>query len=129
MCGPLSDIRKYTEVGTDPLAAGREQKVDYVLASNYQIADGRIKVTSQLLDVLTGKVEDTFTIATDAASLFSAEDAIANDIGNKLLARFGSAGTELQAKRGTNNEEAYRSYLQAMNIGEERGITEFIQGS
>lgn len=29
---------------------------------------------------------------------------------------------QILAKRGTNNDEAYRSYLLAMNVGEERGV-------
>ncbi|MEJ7578461.1 MAG: serine/threonine-protein kinase, partial [Pyrinomonadaceae bacterium] len=35
---PLSATRKYADIGQDPIAAGREQQVDYVLASNYQLA-------------------------------------------------------------------------------------------
>ena len=47
------------------------------------------------------------------------QDAIANDIGNKLLAQFGSRENNLTAKRGTSNEEAYRLYLQAGFIFED----------
>lgn len=36
---PLSATRKYADVAQDPIAAGREQQVDYVLASNYQLSD------------------------------------------------------------------------------------------
>jgi serine/threonine protein kinase len=44
---PLSATRKYADVGQDPLAAGKEQLVDYVLASNYQLAGGKIRLTAQ----------------------------------------------------------------------------------
>jgi tetratricopeptide (TPR) repeat protein len=54
--------------------------------------------------------------------LFSAQDAITNDIGNRLLARFGYDAVGSPAVRGTNNEEAYGFYLLAMNLSEERGI-------
>jgi TolB-like protein len=94
---PLNATRKYTEIAQDPVAAGREQKVDYVLGSNYQLADGKIRITSQLFNVANGQIEDTFTVATDSANLFSAQDAIANDIGNRLLARFGSYGSEFRS--------------------------------
>jgi tetratricopeptide (TPR) repeat protein len=53
--------------------------------------------------------------------LFSAQDAIANDLAKRLLARFGSEAIGFEAKRGTNNEEAYGLYLLAMNSSEERG--------
>lgn len=119
---PLSATRKYMEIEQDLIAAGREQKVDYVLASNYQIANGRIKVTSQLLNVATGKVEDTFSVEKDGANLFSAQEAIAADLGGRINARFGTESTEFRSKRGTNNEEAYSLYFQAVNLSEERGV-------
>lgn len=109
---PLSATRKYSDVESDPLAAGQEQKVDYVLASNYQIADGKIRITSQLLDVATGQMVETYKSEKPAAALFATQDAIAAEIGSKLMAAFGIAGTSPKPKRGTNNEEAYRLYLQ-----------------
>jgi tetratricopeptide (TPR) repeat protein len=102
----------------DFIEIGKEQNVDFVLASNYQIANGKIKVTSQLLDVATGKVEDTFTVEKDSTNLFSAQDAIAAAIGTKLIARFGGANNGYEPKRGTTSEEAYRLYLQGMYLVE-----------
>jgi TolB-like protein len=108
----LHAVRKYVEMDRDFIEIGKEQNVDFVLASNYQIANGKIKVTSQLLDVATGKVEDTFTVEKDSTNLFSAQDAIAAAIGTKLIARFGGANNGYEPKRGTTSEEAYRLYLQ-----------------
>ncbi len=98
---PLSAVRKYTDVALDPLAVAREQKVDYVLSSGYQIANGRIKVTSQFVNAATGDVEDTFTIAADAGNLFSAQDTIAEDIRRRLRARIGAAAAGAPTKGGT----------------------------
>src|SRR5688572_19030286 len=53
---PLDAVRKYEEIDQDPLVIGREEVVDYVLSSNYQLADGRIQITAQLFDVNTGTV-------------------------------------------------------------------------
>lgn len=124
---PLSATRKYSEIEQDPIAAGRQQKVDYVLASNYQIANGRIKVTAQLLSVATGKAEDTISVEKDATDLFSAQDAIAAGIGSRILARFGAASTGFRSVRGTNSEAAYSLYLQAMNLSEERGVQNVVK--
>jgi hypothetical protein len=44
---PLSAMRQYTDLAQDPVAAGREQKTDYVLASNYQLADGNCRCPEQ----------------------------------------------------------------------------------
>jgi DNA-binding winged helix-turn-helix (wHTH) protein/tetratricopeptide (TPR) repeat protein len=110
----LSSVRKYTEVDPDPIAAGLDQKVDYILASSYQLANGQIRVNSNLLNVATGKVEGTFTSEYDAGNAFAAHDAIVENIGNKILVWFGSEVTEFKSKRGTSSVEAYQNYLQAM---------------
>ena len=119
---PLSALRKYTAIDQDPLAAGREQRVDYVLASNYQLADGKIRISAQVINVASGEVEETVISEKDAKNVFSVQDAVANDIGNRLLARFGSGASDFRAKRGTDNQEAYRLYMMGMNLSEERGV-------
>jgi DNA-binding winged helix-turn-helix (wHTH) protein/tetratricopeptide (TPR) repeat protein len=113
---PLSATRKYADLEQDPVAAGREQKTDYVLAANYQIADGRIRVTAQLFNVASGQIEETKIIEKDTGSVFAVQDAVAGEVGNFLLARFAATESPPLAKRGTTNEEAYRLYLQGRNL-------------
>jgi serine/threonine protein kinase/Tfp pilus assembly protein PilF len=113
---PLSATRKYTDIEQDPIAAGREQQVDYVIASTYQLADGKIRITAQLLNVASGLIEEPYTIEKDAANAFAMQDAIASDLSNKLLSRFGTTSSRPTAQRGTTNEEAYLSYLQGRNL-------------
>jgi DNA-binding winged helix-turn-helix (wHTH) protein/tetratricopeptide (TPR) repeat protein len=117
---PLSATRKYADIAQDPLAAGREQQVDYVLASNYQLAGGKIKVTAQLINVASGQIEETYKSEKEAGDVFAMQDAIAGEVGNILLARFVTTSSSLTAKRGTINEEAYRLYLQAMYLYDKR---------
>lgn len=117
---PLSATRKYAEIEQDPLAAGKEQQVDYVLASNYQLASGKIRVTSQLFNVASGQIEETYKSEKDVADVFAMQDAIAVDIGNILSGRFDSTSILPTAKRGTTNEEAYRLYLQGMYLSDKR---------
>ena len=117
---PLSATRKYAEVEQDPLAAAKEQQVDYVLASNYQLAGGKIRVTAQLIDVASGQIEDTYKIEKEAGDLFGMQDAVAHEFGNRLMARFALTSSMLAAKRGTTIEEAYRHYLQGKNLTRQR---------
>ncbi|HEY0461379.1 MAG TPA: protein kinase [Pyrinomonadaceae bacterium] len=117
---PLSAIRKYADIEQDPLAAGREQQADYVLASNYQIAGGRIRVTAQLLNVETGQIEETYKSEKEASDVFAMQDAVANDVGKLLQARFAFTAGTPAAKRGTENEEAYRLYLQGKYFNNKR---------
>ncbi|HEY8560103.1 MAG TPA: protein kinase [Pyrinomonadaceae bacterium] len=117
---PLSAIRKYAEIEQDPLAAGREQQADYVLASNYQIAGGKVRVTAQLFNVETGQAEETYKSEKDANDVFATQDAIADEVGKLLQARFTLTSGTPTAKRGTENEEAYRLYLQGMYFNDKR---------
>jgi DNA-binding winged helix-turn-helix (wHTH) protein/TolB-like protein/Tfp pilus assembly protein PilF len=116
----LSSVRDYSSDKIDPIVVGQEQRVDYVLTSNYQIADGRIKVTAQLLNVSSGNIEESFQIQQPVADVFAAQDAIAADIGNKLLARFNVSPGGAVKGRGTNSEEAYRLYQQGMLLMDKR---------
>jgi eukaryotic-like serine/threonine-protein kinase len=111
---PLSLMRKYADVGQEPLAAGREQKADYVLASNYQLEGGKIHISAELWNVASGQIEDTYKSEKDTADVFAMQDAIASEVENVLSARFGTIPSGRTAKRGTANEEAYRLYLQGM---------------
>jgi eukaryotic-like serine/threonine-protein kinase len=121
---PLSVMRKYADVGQDPLAAGREQRADYVLASNYQLGGGKIRITVQLFNVASGQIEETYKSEKDAADIFAMQDAIASEVGNLLSARFGTTLSGRTAKRGTANEEAYRLYLQGMYLYGKRNTAE-----
>lgn len=109
---PLSATRQYADITQDALAAGREMQVDYVVASNYQITNGKIRVTAQLFNVSTGQAEEIYKSEKETGNIFATQDAIASEVGNKLLARFSATENSLSAKRGTTNEEAYRLYLQ-----------------
>ncbi|MCA1626368.1 MAG: serine/threonine-protein kinase, partial [Acidobacteria bacterium] len=121
---PLSATRKYADINQDPIAAGREQQVDYVLASNYQLAGGRIRVTSQFFNVTSGQIEETYKSEKDAGDIFAMQDAVADEVGKLLLARFAFTLETPAARRGTENEEAYRLYLQGMYFYDRRTATD-----
>jgi DNA-binding winged helix-turn-helix (wHTH) protein/TolB-like protein/Tfp pilus assembly protein PilF len=113
---PLSAVRRYADLELDPIAAGNEQKVDYVLAPYYQMADGKIRITAQLIDVKTGKTEESYDFAKNAAGLFALQDTVADELRSKLAVKFGTGSERPPTKRGTNNEEAYRLYQLAMTL-------------
>ena len=117
---PLSAIRRYADIEQDPLAAGREQKVDYVLTSNYQLANGRIRVTSQLLNVANGQIEDTYKAEKEASDIFAIQDAVADEVGKSLESRFASTSGSSASSQGTDSEEAYRLFLQGMYFYDRR---------
>lgn len=117
---PLSSTWKYLDTDVDVVAAGREQNVDFVLASTYQIVEGKIRVTAQLINVNTGSVEDTFKSERDLAGIFATQDAVAADVGGLILKRFGTLAGDPASARGTTNEEAYRLYLEGSYLVDRR---------
>ena len=121
---PLSATRKYADIAQDAITAGKEQQVDYVLVSNYQLVGGKIKVTSQLFDVATGHLEETYKSEKDAGDIFAMQDAIAGEVVSKLSERFAVTSSSPTAKRGTTNEEAYRKYLQGIYLYDKRTLAD-----
>lgn len=86
------------------------------------MANGKILVTSQLIDVETGAIEETLRSEKDSSDVFQMQDAISNDFGNIISRRFGKTENNLTAKRGTTNEDAYRLYLEGMNLADTRNL-------
>ncbi len=122
---PLSATRKYADIEQDAITAGKEQQVDYVLASNYQLVGGKIRITAQLLNVATGQIEETYKSSEkDASDVFAMQDAIAGEVENILLVRFATTSSSPIAKRGTTNKEAYRLFLQARYLVDKRNLGE-----
>lgn len=118
---PLSATRKYADINQDPIAAGREQQVDYVLASNYQLAGGKIRVTSELLNVASGEIVETYKSGEkETGNVFATQDQIAVEVGTLLLTRFNFKQNNPTKTRGTDNEEAYRLYLQGVYFNDKR---------
>lgn len=123
----VNAIRKYADLKADPITVGREQKVDYVLASNYQLATDRISITSQLFNVATEQMEGTYKTEKDSSNLFAMQDAVALEIGNRLLAQFATTSNAQTSKRGTTNEEAYRLYLQGTYLANMRNLEDALK--
>jgi serine/threonine-protein kinase len=121
---PLNATRLYRDLAQDPVDAGKEQRVDYVLSSTYQLAAGKIRITAQLLNVLTGVIENTYQVEKDTADMFAMQDAIADELGNKLLTQFATTSKRLTKGRGTTNEQAYRLYLQGMYFANNRNLAD-----
>ncbi|MBP9664575.1 MAG: winged helix-turn-helix domain-containing protein [Pyrinomonadaceae bacterium] len=117
----FSATSQYANIGQDPIAAGREQQVDYVLASKYQIADGKIRITSQLINVQSGQVEGSFKTEQQNSTIFAIQDAVAANIGGPILKKLDRKSSDLAEKRYTTNEEAYRLYIQGTVLAEKRG--------
>ena len=108
---PTSSVRKYGAPEQDPVAAGRELRVEAVLEGGVQRVGGRIRVTVQLVSVRDGaplwaeKFDEQFT------DIFAVQDRISEQVARALTLTLSSAENELLTKRYTENSEAYQLYL------------------
>jgi DNA-binding winged helix-turn-helix (wHTH) protein/TolB-like protein/Tfp pilus assembly protein PilF len=117
---PESAVEKYTRPDLDPLAAGREQKVDAVLDSRYQRSGDKIRFTLRLLRVADGAMLWADTFDQQSADLFAVEDALSGKVAAALRPTLGGVEKELLAKRYTSSPEAWQLYVRGRHLLHQR---------
>src|SRR5215831_1344503 len=108
---PISAVRGYVALDQDPVAAGREQKVDAVLDGSIQKAGDRIRVRVRLARVDTGATLWTDTFDDQLTDIFTVEDSISERVSGILVMKPTGEERALVAQHATNNPEAYQLYL------------------
>ncbi len=108
---PTSSILSFEEDVIDPIRAGRELSVDYILDGNIKKAGDRLRVTIQLLSVSDNAAVWATSIDETLSDVLTLEDTLSNKVIEVLLPQL--TGGELQefAKRGTEIPEAFEHYL------------------
>lgn len=107
---PTSSVRKYNG-SQDPVVAGRELGVAWVLDGSVQRSAMRMRATVQLVNVgdgaskWAGKFDDEFD------GIFGVEDSISEQVVHALTLKLTEEERALLAKRYTDNTEAYLAYL------------------
>jgi serine/threonine protein kinase/tetratricopeptide (TPR) repeat protein len=108
---PTSSVVRYSAPDSDPLKAGRELGVAYVLEGRVRRVGERIRVTVQLLDVRAGSTVWAGQFDESASDVLQLEDSISNHVAEALIPQL-TGGERLRlAKRGTDNADAYQEYL------------------
>jgi DNA-binding winged helix-turn-helix (wHTH) protein/tetratricopeptide (TPR) repeat protein len=108
---PTSAIQKYAGATPDPLAAGRELRVDAVLEGRLQREGERLRVSAQLLPtdgaplIWAGQLEER------RENLFALQDAIAERLAAALQLRPDGEQQRRLRCHYTESLEAYRSYV------------------
>ena len=108
---PISAVRRYTGLEQDPVAAGREQRVEAVLEGSFQRSGERIRVTVRLLKVGDGTALLTYKCEEQCTDLFAVQDAIAERVAAALALKLTGDERQLLAKHHTDNPEAYQLYV------------------
>ena len=106
--------------GQDPALVGREQRVDYVVASTYTLAGGRLRVTSDIYNVRTGSVEETLYYDGVVADVYGAGDIVAAAFSEKVLAKLNLDPIAPSTNRKTKSEQAWKHYVHGLMLNNKR---------
>ena len=108
---PTSSILSFEQDIIDPIRAGRELNVDYILDGSIKKAGDRLRVTIQLLSVSDNAAVWATSIDETLSDVLTLEDTLSNKVIEVLLPQL--TGGEMQefAKRGTEDPEAFEYYL------------------
>ena len=108
---PSSVIAKFQGLEIDPRQAGRELKVSAVLSAGFIRSGSRMRVTAQLLDVITGELLWSDRIDAEGGDILALQDMIAERILKGLKLELTESEQEKRGRLTTDNAEAYEEYL------------------
>ncbi|MBI1762016.1 MAG: winged helix-turn-helix domain-containing protein [Acidobacteria bacterium] len=108
---PTAAIRRYAGQTADPLAAGRELRVEAVLSANLQRQGQTLRVTAQLVRINDQHTLWSDTLDEQATRLFTLQDNLSARLAAALALPLSARDRERLTKHGTANIEAYQLYL------------------
>jgi DNA-binding winged helix-turn-helix (wHTH) protein/TolB-like protein/Flp pilus assembly protein TadD len=108
---PTSSVRKYMASDQDPIAAGREQRVDAVLEGSIQRLGDKMRLTVRLLNVEDGSTLWAYKCDEYCTDIFALQDRVSEQVVGVLALELTGDDRKLLAKHYTDNTEAYRLYL------------------
>jgi serine/threonine protein kinase/tetratricopeptide (TPR) repeat protein len=109
---PTSSVLRFSGGTHDPLVAGRDLGVHYIVDGSLRRSGNRLRVTAQLLSVGEGVSRWVEQFDEDSTDALQIEDSISEQVANALLPRLTRNEQRQLSKRGTDSAEAFESYLQ-----------------
>jgi serine/threonine protein kinase/Flp pilus assembly protein TadD len=106
-----SAVRKFISPDQDPVAAGRELKVDAVLETSMQRVGDRIRVNLRLVRVSDGSSLWTGKVEEQVNDTFAVQDRVAEQVARALVPQLTGNEKNLLAKHYTQNPEAHDLYM------------------
>ncbi|HKP70625.1 MAG TPA: protein kinase, partial [Pyrinomonadaceae bacterium] len=108
---PTSSILSFGEDILDPIRAGRDLNVDFIIDGSIKKAGDRLRVTIQLLSVLDNAAVWATSIDETLSDVLTLEDTLSNRVIEVLLPQLTGGELEEFVKRGTDIPEAFEHYL------------------
>ena len=108
---PTSSVMHYRGATVDPLIAGRDLGVDYIVDGSLRRGGNRLRVTAQLVNILEGITRWSEQFDEDSTDVLQIEDSISEQVAAALLPQLTRDEQRQLSKRGTDSSEAFESYL------------------
>lgn len=107
---PTSAVLRYGE-STDPLVAGRELGVAYILDGRIRVAGQRLRVSLQLLEVANGASVWAGQFDEEFKDALELEDSVSAHVAEALLPQLTDTDRMRLRKRGTGNSQAFEACM------------------
>ncbi|HEX7330054.1 MAG TPA: protein kinase [Pyrinomonadaceae bacterium] len=108
---PTSSVLRYHGAAIEPLMAGRDLGIDYVVDGSLRRVGNRIRVTAQLLSVSEGVTRWSEQFDEESTDVLQIEDSISEKVASALLPQLTGDEKRQLSKRGTDSSEAFEAYL------------------
>ncbi|HMS41267.1 MAG TPA: protein kinase [Pyrinomonadaceae bacterium] len=108
---PSSVIAKYQGNEIEPREAGKDLRVNAVLSAGFIRSGDRMRVTAQLLDVISGDILWSDRVDAQSADIFALQDIIAQKILDGLKLELSDREQEKLGRRPTESIEAWEEFL------------------
>ncbi|HEY0380430.1 MAG TPA: protein kinase [Pyrinomonadaceae bacterium] len=108
---PTSSVLRYQGGADDPLKAGRELNVDFIVTGTIRSAGKSIRVSAQLLSVADGATRWAGHFDASFTDVLHLEDSISEQVATALVTHLSGDERRRLSKRGTDNAEAFEAYL------------------
>ncbi|HKR15588.1 MAG TPA: protein kinase [Pyrinomonadaceae bacterium] len=127
---PTSSVLRYRGAAIDPLIAGKDLGIDYVVDGSIRRVGNRIRVTAQLLNVNEGVTRWAEHFDEESTDVLQIEDSISEKVASALLPQLTRDEQRQLSKRGTDSSEAFEAYLRGRyhwNFYTEVGLAKALQ--
>jgi DNA-binding winged helix-turn-helix (wHTH) protein/TolB-like protein/Flp pilus assembly protein TadD len=117
---PTSAVRRFGKIDDDPVKAGRDLGVDFVLDGSVQRVENRVRVTARLVRTSDGQPLWANQFDEPFTDILKVEDAISEKLASALTLSLSSSEQERLVRRETTSPEAYQLYLKGRYFWDKR---------
>lgn len=126
---PTGAVQKYAGTGVqDPVATGRELRVEAVLDGTVQRDADTLRVTARLLRVENGAVLWSAKYDEKITNVFTIEDTISQGVAKTLVRNLSGEDQKLLTEHHTDSIDAHRAYLKGRYFWNKRTPAELQKG-